>query len=63
MVTVSMGIAFTGAKVKGLSLYEYLAGVFGKDVFGAPRHFLPFRSLSNDYDNGKRQRHKYTNFG
>lgn len=32
MVTVSMGIALTGAKVKGLSLYEHLAGVFGKEV-------------------------------
>ena len=49
MVTVSMGIALTGAKVKEVSLYEHLAGVFGKEVFEAPRHFHPFRNLSNNY--------------
>ena len=36
MVTVSMGIALTGAKVKGVSLYEHLVGAFGKEVFEAP---------------------------
>ena len=58
MVTVSMGIALTGAKVKGLSLYEHLAGVFGKEVFEAPWHFHQFKSFSNNYAKGKRQPHK-----
>ena len=33
MIGVSMGTAVTGAKVKGVSLYEHLAKVSGKEVF------------------------------
>ena len=32
MITVSMGIAVTGAKVKGVSLYQHLARVCGREV-------------------------------
>ena len=33
MIAVSMGMAVTGAKIKGVSLYEHLARVSGKEVF------------------------------
>ena len=33
MIAVSMGTAVAGAKIKGVSLYEHLAKVSGKEVF------------------------------
>lgn len=33
MIAISMGTAVTGAKIKGVSLYDHLAKVFGKEVF------------------------------
>lgn len=33
MIAVSMGTAVTGAKIKGVSLYEHLAKLSGKEVF------------------------------
>ena len=33
MIAVSMGMAVTGAKIKGVPLYEHLARVSGKEVF------------------------------
>lgn len=33
MIVVSMGTAVTGAKIKGVSLYEHLAKLSGKEVF------------------------------